>query len=1051
MQEVLATLAFPEIDYRPNDEGLRAAHGTCEWVLEHHLYQRWLDNNDPLLWIKGKPGSGKSTLLKYVLEQTRECRPRTGSKRDIVLSYFFYGQSIELQRSPAGLYRTLLYQLLEEFPSAASELVVAYEKKRSLFGQPGQNWSWDVQELKTFLLGSISSVLKSNPVTIFVDAFDEAGNVSSNDMVRDFLALATSVKDFKYKLFFTSRHYLIISAHIESVISTEAHNMIDVEVYVDCNLQELHEQFSVEIGSLRAILIKQASGMFLWVYFAIRTIRYLLIDGNSIRFIEEEIKGYPTELDGVYESVLRPKLGERDQELSLKLMQWLCFAYEPLTANQVRGALAVDETCQHRSIESILNSSGYNEDDKFLERRVRSLSRGLAEFQDLEPFRLLAWDPTEFRSDRKSVLVFIHQSALDYTSTRGLTMLSKHDPRVASHNLRAHLRISKSCSRILLLQDALASLKTFMQHQESSALGNRDLAPSSPETFSRSVYGKLYEFYLYASEHWCKHEHACSSLTQQQFQLDLLNYPGHPWDHFLWSFISRAGTNNPCGSRSLGTLLHLATYEGWNVLVEAILMRYNHDEIEFNWNQASRNPWELAVEEGRLEVVKILMQRLSLDPNGQRGLMKSRNEELPLLRVIQVDHVSRNYTQRIEIFKFLLLHPTTKVNLRNYPGLTPLIFITYHMTISINNRDSLLPFFKYLLSHEDIDPRRTSEGKVSPIMVAACRGCHQAMQLLTLELQSQEQKSGDRHHVKPQVYPVSKSRTANGKMLTGRSLAGIFLDDVGYVRDERRRMCAHSLERELKRHDVNPNGSVNPDCNNPMIFEAACKSFDAGFEVLEVLLDCPKVDPNYISNLQWGNPGHWTVLSKYIEFPKHTIVAVLLSSSRMDVSIRSMAGRILWKALVENANARVLQLFLDMPRGMTGISSETEKKIRELSSCQSSEETIYWNFLYGSKVFQIITEISHPETQEKDSEAPMREEQRRPHFERLAKSLWEESNNLTTVKVTEGGEATVGSWYDDSWDERIAFAYSSNVTGMILVDVDDPSSFSEELSDSASV
>jgi ABC-type molybdenum transport system ATPase subunit/photorepair protein PhrA len=62
------------------------------------------------LWIKGKPGAGKSTLMKKILSHFQ------GSSQEfLIASYFFHGRGNNpLQKSPLGMMRSIVYQLLDQ-------------------------------------------------------------------------------------------------------------------------------------------------------------------------------------------------------------------------------------------------------------------------------------------------------------------------------------------------------------------------------------------------------------------------------------------------------------------------------------------------------------------------------------------------------------------------------------------------------------------------------------------------------------------------------------------------------------------------------------------------------------------------------------------------------------------------------------------------------------------------------------------------------------------------------------------------------------------------
>src|ERR1700730_14373799 len=112
----------------------RAANDTCNWLLNHDIFQRWHKNRG-LLWIKGKPGAGKSTLMKYAFRQFKTIAEKT-STGEILVSFFFHGRGSELQNSLLGLFRSILHQLLEEVPHLLSSLVHASKKA----GEEKKEW-----------------------------------------------------------------------------------------------------------------------------------------------------------------------------------------------------------------------------------------------------------------------------------------------------------------------------------------------------------------------------------------------------------------------------------------------------------------------------------------------------------------------------------------------------------------------------------------------------------------------------------------------------------------------------------------------------------------------------------------------------------------------------------------------------------------------------------------------------------------------------------------------------------------------------------------------
>src|SRR5690606_38429037 len=116
----LYSLAFPQIDSRYHDIS-NAVEGSYGWLLRNQAYSSWAGSHRSLLWIKGKPGSGKSTLLKYALASRTDLP--SAKANDVVLSFFFHGRGDELQRTPLGMVRSLLHQIMTQYPDVLSDMV----------------------------------------------------------------------------------------------------------------------------------------------------------------------------------------------------------------------------------------------------------------------------------------------------------------------------------------------------------------------------------------------------------------------------------------------------------------------------------------------------------------------------------------------------------------------------------------------------------------------------------------------------------------------------------------------------------------------------------------------------------------------------------------------------------------------------------------------------------------------------------------------------------------------------------------------------------------
>ncbi|EWG35847.1 hypothetical protein FVEG_00047 [Fusarium verticillioides 7600] len=120
---ILNTLWFRMINDR--SESISRNHrDTLQWAIEGsnnneswHNLASWLLNCSGIYWVSGKAGSGKSTLMKFVFGHQRTTSMLSQwakGGRLLICHYFFSNLGTDLQKSQAGLSRTLLYQILDK-------------------------------------------------------------------------------------------------------------------------------------------------------------------------------------------------------------------------------------------------------------------------------------------------------------------------------------------------------------------------------------------------------------------------------------------------------------------------------------------------------------------------------------------------------------------------------------------------------------------------------------------------------------------------------------------------------------------------------------------------------------------------------------------------------------------------------------------------------------------------------------------------------------------------------------------------------------------------
>ncbi|KAK9244365.1 hypothetical protein V1506DRAFT_507619 [Lipomyces tetrasporus] len=98
----------------PQEQGVAELQADEEWLdpakrSQHHGF----------LWMRVKAGAGKSTIMKYLYS---EAKKKSKSDPNLVPSFFLNALGVPLEKSIAGMYRSLLHQLLERFPDLQTVL-----------------------------------------------------------------------------------------------------------------------------------------------------------------------------------------------------------------------------------------------------------------------------------------------------------------------------------------------------------------------------------------------------------------------------------------------------------------------------------------------------------------------------------------------------------------------------------------------------------------------------------------------------------------------------------------------------------------------------------------------------------------------------------------------------------------------------------------------------------------------------------------------------------------------------------------------------------------
>ncbi|GKT85764.1 small S protein [Colletotrichum tofieldiae] len=255
---ILTSLRFAQIKERQS-EIPKAHRRTFEWVFSDNScvdFSTWLRESSGLFWITGKPGSGKSTLMKFILghEQTMLLSEHwAGSKPLIVASHFFWSAGTTIQKSQEGLLRTLLFQILVNYP----EIIPAVCPLR--YSNPFKRLeSWSIEELSQ-VFGRLQNIQPlSSRILLLIDGLDEY-----NGNLGDLVQFLRSTSE---------------SPYIKS--------------------QE------IEASKLVKDIAEKSEGVFFWVSLVVKSLLRGLDNSDDLDILQQRLSEFPSDLDQFFQRML---------------------------------------------------------------------------------------------------------------------------------------------------------------------------------------------------------------------------------------------------------------------------------------------------------------------------------------------------------------------------------------------------------------------------------------------------------------------------------------------------------------------------------------------------------------------------------------------------------------------------------------------------------------------------------------------------------------------------------------------------------------------------
>jgi ankyrin repeat protein len=481
-----------------------------------------------------------------------------------------------------------------------SPILAAFREKKKL-GKSGSGWEWQRKELEDLFSYAVIRAAKSRTITLFVDALDEAGAGTANELAIYFHELNNklAVRMRTAKFCISCRHYPIPASNTSLNVHVEDENYDDIAKYVkerlDTELPGPPEMASLSIQECQALkktIVRRASGIFMWARLIIQLIIGFIRDGESLTFINDEIYKVPPHLGDIYDHILKTVIPTRSRTRTLLLMQWICLAERPLSVTELRYAIASDDIQIHQARQFCKDAGNFVDTDARMQIQLTSLSGGLVEAK---------------RHGAETTVQFIHQSANDFVRSQGLKYLTSaaidlqsQPPRDLSADIvigQSHNRLCKSCVNYLRLDEVLREATLIIA---STAKGELD----RPEQRLMFLSEKL-PFILYATKSWFLHAEKAEGLgiLQQDLVQQLGFSPGPAFQTWIKIFhgIDKYNAKLPVmGS----TLLHIASGSNLRSAVQVLLNDNGNVDTR---DDAGNTALHYAARWGHTDLVKMLL------------------------------------------------------------------------------------------------------------------------------------------------------------------------------------------------------------------------------------------------------------------------------------------------------------------------------------------------------------------------------------------------------------------------------------------------------------
>ncbi|KAL7907738.1 ankyrin repeat-containing domain protein [Trichoderma velutinum] len=509
--------------------------GTCEWFLQHHLFQDWKNSTSSrLLWVSADPGCGKSVLVKYLVDSIILTTPKT------TVCYFFFKDDFEDQKSITSALCCIIYQLFNQNPALLTENIV------NQIEAGGERFLASFSDLWHILLTAAQDVHAGEIVCIF-DAIDECEDRGRSQLAKELCKLygPESRLNLKLKFLVTSRPFGTIrqsfqplqipgmpTIHLSGESDEEMKKIsAEIDLYIRARVEDVGERLKLnenERHTLLEQLIRVPNRTYLWVYLILDLVESdIYIDRAGILQATVHI---PKTVDEAYNRILSKSY---DPEEATRILHMVVAAERALSLEELGFALSIRS--HHQSCGDI---------DVKSEDRLRENIRDTCGL---------------FITIIHSRVYLLHQTAKEFLV---------RDTRLP---LRKSISPGLEWKNILLPHESHKTLAEICIFYLSNAYDKHDLKDHKSQSINNHI------LFDYSATYWATHlreSHAMISESMARSILQICDVNSRICKAWLWVFWKRKlNTTFP----KQFTALMIVSYFGLDAMVKMMLSNMADD------------------------------------------------------------------------------------------------------------------------------------------------------------------------------------------------------------------------------------------------------------------------------------------------------------------------------------------------------------------------------------------------------------------------------------------------------------------------------------------